>query len=128
MSRSVRTPARLLWGALFLTPSLFAQPEGATYTVTVSSSASSTGPTKGKVTVTDTIPAGLTLVSMAGSGWTCASKTCTRTDALAAGKSYPAVTVTVNVSASAPAHVTNKVTVSGGDSPAASASDVTTVD
>lgn len=100
---------------------------GATYTVTVTNPATSTGPTSGEVTVEDTIPKGLTLISMAGTGWTCASNSCNRSDALAAGKSYPAITVTVNVAANAPAKVTNKVSVSGGDSPAATASNPTTI-
>jgi uncharacterized repeat protein (TIGR01451 family) len=101
--------------------------KGATYTVTVTNPATSTGPTAGKVTVTDTIPSGLTLVSMAGTGWTCAAKTCTRTDVLAVGKAYPVMTVTVNVAANAPSEVTNTVTVSGGDSPAATATNQTTI-
>ncbi|HXM39644.1 MAG TPA: M12 family metallopeptidase [Bryobacteraceae bacterium] len=101
---------------------------GATYTVTVANAATSTGPTSGTVTVTDTIPSGLTLVSMAGTGWTCESNICTRTDSLATGKSYPAITVTVDVAANAPAQVTNTVTVSGGRSAAASASNPTTID
>jgi len=100
---------------------------GATYTVTVTNAATSTGSTSGKVTVKDTIPSGLTLVSMAGTGWTCASNSCHRSSVLAAGKSYPAITVTVNVAANAPSQVTNTVAVSGGDSPAASASDPTTI-
>ena len=99
----------------------------ATYKVTVTNRSTSTGPTKGKVTVTEKIPTGLTLVSMAGTGWTCSSNTCSRSTALAAGKSYPVITVTVNVSATAPPSVTNVVTVSGGDSPAASASNPTTI-
>ena len=100
---------------------------GATYTVTVTNAATATGPTAGKVTLKDTIPSGLTLVSMAGTGWTCTSNSCTRTTALNAGSSYPPITVTVNVAANAPSQVTNKVTVSGGDSPAATASDPTTI-
>jgi len=100
----------------------------ATYKVTVTNPATSTGPTSGKITVTDTIPSGLTLVSMAGTGWSCASNTCTRTNALAAGKSYPAITVTVDVAANAPSQVTNTVTVSGGDSPSATASNPTKID
>jgi uncharacterized repeat protein (TIGR01451 family) len=99
----------------------------ATYTVTASNQSTATGPTSGKVTVTDTIPTGLTLVSMAGTGWTCTANSCQRTDALGVGKSYPAITVTVNVSATAPPSVTNTVTVSGGDSPAASAANPTTI-
>jgi hypothetical protein len=53
---------------------------------------------------------------MSGIGWTCVSNsdTCTRSDALAANSSYPAITVMVNVAANAPASVTNTATVMGG--------------
>jgi hypothetical protein len=78
--------------------------------------------------VTDTIPTGLTLVSMAGTGWNCTANACTRTDSLATGKSYPAITVTVNVAANAPSQVTNTVTVSGGKSAPASATNPTTIE
>ena len=64
---------------------------------------------------------------MAGTGWTCGASTCTRSDALAPGASYPAITVTVNVAPDAPSQVTNQVTVSGGGSVAATANDVTTI-
>ena len=68
------------------------------------------------VSVTDTLPAGLTATGISGSGWTAdlANLTCTRSDALPAGAGYPPITVTVDVSASAPASVTNMATVSGG--------------
>ncbi len=101
--------------------------QNATYTVTVSNPATSTGPTSGKVTVTDTIPTGLTLVSMAGTGWTCTANSCSRSTPLAVGKSYPSITVTVDVASNAPSSVTNTVTVTGGNSPAASASNPTTI-
>src|SRR5262249_55671808 len=44
------------------------------------------GPTSGTVTVTDTLPAGLTATAIAGSGWTCtlSTRSCTRSDSLAA--------------------------------------------
>jgi uncharacterized repeat protein (TIGR01451 family) len=100
----------------------------ATYTVTVTNAATSTGPTSGKVTVTDTIPSGLTLVSMAGTGWTCTANACNRSDSLATGKSYPVITVTVDVASNAPSQVTNSVTVSGGKSAPASATNPTTID
>jgi uncharacterized repeat protein (TIGR01451 family) len=100
----------------------------ATYSVTVTNAATSTGPTSGKVTVTDTIPSGLTLVSMAGTGWTCTANACNRSDSLATGKSYPVITVTVDVAANAPSQVTNSVTVSGGKSASASATNPTTID
>jgi len=101
---------------------------GATYTVTVWNWVGAAA-TSGTVTVTETVPAGLTLVSMAGTGWTCPAggSSCTRSDGLAAGASYPAITVTVNVAANAQSQVTNQVSVSGGGSAAASASDPTTI-
>ena len=57
------------------------------------------GPTTGVVTVSDILPAGLTATAIGGAGWTCAlvPLSCTRADALAAGASYPAITVTVKV-------------------------------
>jgi Salmonella virulence plasmid 65kDa B protein/Insecticide toxin TcdB middle/N-terminal region/FG-GAP-like repeat len=89
---------------------------GATYTITVSNVGS--GPTSGAVTVEDIVPTGLTAEAMAGTGWTCevglGSPNCTRSDVLAAGASYPPITLTVNVAANAPSSVTNVVTVSGG--------------
>ena len=94
--------------------------QGATYTVTVSNAASA-GPTSGTVTVTDTIPSGLTLVSMAGPGWTCAANTCTRNDVLNGGSSYPAITVTVNVASNASSPQVNSVSDFGwGESQSAS--------
>jgi len=88
---------------------------GAVYTLTVANSG--TGPTSGTVTLTDTLPAKLTATAIAGTGWTCAlaTLTCSRTDALAAATDYPAVLLTVNVAADAPASVTNTATVSGGE-------------
>jgi len=100
--------------------------QNAVYSVTVSNAANA-APTSGTVTVTETLPSGLTLVSMAGSGWACVAITCTRSDALAAGTSYPAITVTVDVSATAASPQVNQVSVSGGESPTASTSDSTVI-
>ncbi len=68
------------------------------------------------VTVVDTLPSGLTATAIAGTGRTCVSGTltCARSDALAVSGMYPGITVTVNVSATAPPSVTNMATVSGG--------------
>ncbi|PNY79534.1 beta strand repeat-containing protein [Deinococcus koreensis] len=87
---------------------------GATYTITATNGG--TAPTSGAVTVTDTLPAGLTATAISGTGWTCTLGTlsCTRSDALAAGASYPVLTVTVSVAATAPTSLTNTATVSGG--------------
>ena len=103
---------------------------GRTYTITVTNSGSL--PTNGSVTVADTIPSGLIQTAIGGTGWTCilSTTTCTRNDALAAGSSYPVITLTVNVAGSAAASVTNNVTVSGGgelNTVNSSASDVTTI-
>ncbi len=99
---------------------------GATYTVVVSNSGS---PTSGTVTVTETVPSGLTLVSMSGTGWSCpGGATCTRNDALASAASYDPITITVNVSGSAPSSVINMVSVTGGgDSLVHTANDPTAI-
>ena len=103
---------------------------GAAYTITVNNIGGN--PTSGTVTLADTLPAGLTATAMSGTGWTCtlATLSCTRSDALAASTSYPAITVTVNVASNAPASVTNTATVSGGGESNTSndaANDVTTI-
>lgn len=88
---------------------------GATYTVSVANSGGAA--TNGTaVTVTDTVPTGLTLVSMSGQGWTCATggDTCTRSDVLNAGFSYPAITVTVDVAANATSPQVNEASAGGG--------------
>ena len=99
---------------------------GATYTITVSNGASAAA-TNGTVTVTESVPSGLALAGMNGAGWSCSGNTCTRADVLDGGSSYPPIAATVNVAASAPSQVTNQVSVSGGGSAAAQASDVTTI-
>ncbi len=102
---------------------------GATYTITVSN-VSNLYPTVGTVTLTEMVPVGLTLVSMAGTGWTCpgtSANTCTRSDALAAGASYPAITVTVNVAGNATSPQINSAGASGGGATAASFNDPTTI-
>ena len=62
-------------------------------------------PTSGTVTVTDILPAGLPPTSVSGSGWSCSTRvvlvTCTRSNALAAGASYPDISITVRPSISA---------------------------
>jgi uncharacterized repeat protein (TIGR01451 family) len=102
---------------------------GAAYTLTVSN-ATGAGPTAGTVTVTETVPTGMTLVSMAGTGWTCpgtASNNCTRSSALSGGASYPPIAVTVNVASNAATPLLNSVSVSGGGSAGSSMSDSTTI-
>ena len=104
---------------------------GAQYTIAVSNAGN--GASSGTVTAVDTLPAGLTATAIGGSGWSCAlgTLTCTRSDALAAGASYPSITLTVNVASNAPASVTNSASVSGGGESNTgnnTASDPTTID
>ena len=108
----------------------FTQGQNGSYTLAVKNSGA--GATSGTVTLRDYLPAGLTAAGISGSGWSCtvSNLTCTRGDALAAGGSYPAVTVTVSVSTSAPSSVTNTATVSGGgesNTGNSSASDATAI-
>ena len=95
-------------------PFNFVQGQPGTYTIGVFNVG--TLDSSGTVTVTDTLPAGLTATSMSGTGWNCnlLSLTCTRNDVLAFGSSYPSITLNVNVAANAASVVTNTVTISGG--------------
>ena len=105
----------------------YAGQTGAAYLLTVTNFGP--GITSGTITVADTLPAGLTATSIAGAGWICdlASLTCARSDSLAVGASYPAITLRVNVTASAGSMLTNTVNVSGGGSPSTNANDSTTI-
>jgi uncharacterized repeat protein (TIGR01451 family) len=85
-----------------------------TYTITASDVGGSA--TSGTVTVTDTLPAGLVASAISGNGWTCtlATLTCTRSDVLAAGAAYPAISLTVTIAGNAPNTVINTAVVGGG--------------
>jgi hypothetical protein len=92
------------------------------------------GPSTGTVTVTDAAPLGESITGMSGAGWTCTltppqlvqpptvpfpdqlepSGSCTRTDPLQPGSSYPNIHVTVAVTDDAQPSIDNTVTVSGG--------------
>ena len=101
---------------------------GALYSIRVTNEG--TAPTSGLVTVTDTLPSGLTATSLTGTGWSCtlATLTCTRSDALAPSASHPEIALNVDVASNAAASVTNSVTVAGGgDSGGGSATDPTTI-
>lgn len=89
----------------------------ASYTLTISNNGSTAEP--GPLTVINTLPTGLTYVSStgSGSGWSCSAAgqvvTCTRTGAIAAGASAPALVINVTVASSISGTVTNTATVSG---------------
>jgi uncharacterized repeat protein (TIGR01451 family) len=86
-----------------------------TYTITVSNAAGMEREDN-TVTVTDTLPAGLTYNSFSGTGWSCSAAaqvvTCTHAPTLDAGASLPALNIVVNVAQAAAASVTNSVVVS----------------
>jgi len=99
---------------------------GDAYILTVSNVG--TAPTTGAVTVNDTLPAGLTATAISGTGWSCTlisqfpfpwavPLSCTRSDSLAAGASYPAITLTVSVAYDAPvcSQVADGLTFQPGD-------------
>ncbi len=96
-------------------PATFLRGASGTFTLTVSNVG--TGPTTSPVTVTDGLPAGLTATAASGTGWGCvvgAAVVCARSDVLAAGASWPPISVTASVAQSAAANVSNTATVSGG--------------
>jgi uncharacterized repeat protein (TIGR01451 family) len=92
----------------------FTQGQTGIYNLTVSNLGS--GPTDETVIVTDSLPPELTALSINGAGWSCTLSTvaCTRSDAVAAGSSYPAISLTVRATVDAFAFVNNYATVSGG--------------
>jgi hypothetical protein len=74
------------------------------YQLTVSN-APAAGPTTGPVTATFPVPAGQTVTSASGPGWTCNTSgqtvTCTRNDVLQPGSSFPPVTIATTIPSSA---------------------------
>ena len=88
--------------------------QNATYSLSVKNNGpqSATGP----ITVSDTLPAGLSYVSASGSGWSCSVAgsvvTCTNAGPVANGVTLSAITLTVAVASGAVPSVTNTATVS----------------
>ena len=87
-----------------------------------------TAPTTGTITVTDTLPNGLTYASFSGTGWSCGAVgqvvTCTSTNVINAGAtSANPIVLNVSVAAVAQPSVTNAATVSGGGEAAGTTSD-----
>lgn len=88
------------------------------------------------LTVTDTLPAGITMTTpFTGTNWTCSAVTattpvCTRTDAqaypIAAATSYPAITGTAMVTCSTSTARTNTATISTGAGETLTANNVAT--
>jgi uncharacterized repeat protein (TIGR01451 family) len=70
------------------------------------------------VAAADSLPSGVSATAIGGTGWTCSlagipgiGMGCTRQDTLAAGASYPPITVAVNIASDAPAAGNNIATL-----------------
>ncbi len=107
--------------------------QNGSYTLTVGNIGLGDG--VGLVTVSDTLPTGLTYVSATGTGWTCGAAgqvvTCTNPGPVAAGGSLSSITLVVAVGSGAASSVINSATVDGAyfdlDSSNNTSSDPTTV-
>lgn len=113
----------------------FTENQTGAYTLSVTNNASASTEI-GPITVTDTLPAGLSFVSASGTAWACGTVgqnvTCTHPGPLIAGNSLPNITLNVLAGAAAVPSVTNTAVVVG-TSPDAnnadnSSSDLTVVD
>ncbi len=85
-----------------------------TYSITVSNALGSAA-TSGTVTVTDP-PTNFTVTAISGTGWTCtlATLTCTRSDPLSAGFSYPPIVVVGTVTGAIGQSISIPITIAGG--------------
>lgn len=89
--------------------------QNATYSLTVKNNGPQSA--SGTITVTDTLPTGLTYVSASGTGWACGAAgavvTCTNAGPVASGVTMNVITLTVAVAAGAVPSVTNTASVAG---------------
>ncbi|MDN4633256.1 putative Ig domain-containing protein, partial [Sphingomonas sp. PsM26] len=95
------------------------------YTITPSANGNATGT---NLTLTFTLPTGLSFVSGTGLGWSCTSTRCSYTNTIGAGGTGNPLTLRANVAISASTSLTPSVSLSGGNAgSAATASDPTTI-
>ena len=91
----------------------FAVGQNATYSLSVKNNGPQSA--SGTITVSDTLPSGLSYVSASGSGWACSAVgsvvTCTNAGPVANGVTMNAITLTVSVASGAVPSVTNTATV-----------------
>jgi uncharacterized repeat protein (TIGR01451 family)/LPXTG-motif cell wall-anchored protein len=101
--------------------SAFVVGEQGSYTIGVANQgpSPSVGTASAPITVTDTLPTGLTPVSVDATGWDCTivdqTVTCEHVGTVAAGSSLPPISVTVDVGTAAEGGVTNTATVTPGE-------------
>ncbi|MCK5908694.1 MAG: IPT/TIG domain-containing protein, partial [Caulobacter sp.] len=95
------------------------------YTITPSASGAATG---SNLTLTFSLPSGLSYNSGSGSGWSCTSTRCIYSNTIANGASGNPLTLRANVAANAATSLTPSVTLSGGNSgSSATTNDPTTI-
>jgi len=96
------------------TPATLSAGGTASYTIMVTNDGPGSQP--GPITVTDTLPTGVTFASASGTGWTCSSSgqtvTCTRSSLLPRGTTAPALILNVNIASTVSGAVINTATVS----------------
>jgi thermitase len=106
----------------------FIQGQNAVYNVTVANAANA-GPTSGPITMTEKVPAGLTLIGLnGGSTWNCsvANTSCTTSTVLNPGASS-SIVVTLSVPFNGPSSATNGISLSAGGSVTIAASNPTAI-
>ncbi|UBV41692.1 DUF11 domain-containing protein [Deinococcus taeanensis] len=101
---------------------------GGTYTLTVTNTGNLIS--SGTLTLTDTLPAGLTLATASGAGWTCTgttSLTCTYSGAPLAVNGSTTLTLNVNVPTGITTNIVNTASVTGGGATGTAVSNTDTV-
>lgn len=100
------------------------------FTITVSNDASAED-TAGTITVSNTLPTGLTPTGASGTGWSCSIVlqvvTCSRNDVLTPGQSAPDISIGVNIASDAAASLDSTATVTVDNNANLSPSDTNTV-
>ena len=95
----------------------FLRGQNGSYTLSVANGG--TLPTTGVITVTDTLPTGLTFVSAVGTNWACSAVgqvvNCTNPGPIASATAAGTITLTVAVANNAPASIMNTATVATQD-------------
>ena len=94
----------------------FIQGQVARYSIVVTNAGTSPKLAGNLVALADTAPVGLNITAIRGDGWACDTlTTCSRTDALGPGASYPEIVVIARVASTAPSPLVNsaRVTLTG---------------
>ncbi|HZW21680.1 DUF6701 domain-containing protein [Noviherbaspirillum sp.] len=117
-SNNTASDSYTMWADLSIlmsrTPATLSAGGTASYTILVTNDGPGGQPAP--ITVTDTLPTGVTFASASGTGWSCSSSgqtvTCTRNSLLPRGTTAPALTLNVNIASTVSGAVINTATVS----------------